>query len=549
MRRYALVFGVVLFFALSLSWWAGLSGFEDRFSLASRLFRHRVDSLCSALSIGYFQWDALYGAVVSGDGDFVADILEDLRANFPLVERVSLEEGEISGDKWEVESSGDRLVLRFRVFDDELKRSAPGVLAVAEVSPSRVLEEVGIDFLELHEAGRELAYGVRARASRLPIGSSEVLLSLSVSLLAVVSLRFWEARGRALQESARASLLERERRMLRALLDLSSSALASGDVCPKGLLDRASEVVDGFEEGLVFLRRDGRLVCCSGSGALFLRLDGVEVGLDSLEEGLKRPARLPLRDLLASLSDGFNLDLPQGVLEREALWAPSLGEEGVLAALLLVSREGTSFSERDLEASALLADVLAFVLERIAFQRRLYEMSTRDYLTGMLNRRAFVEMGGKMVAAASRRGEGLCLVFADLDGFKGVNDVFGHRAGDEVLALLASRVKRLVREGDLAARVGGDEFVFLLRDCFSDGAKAFCRRLSSAIEEPIELGEASVSLSCSFGVAVYPEDDLSLEGLMEKADLALYEAKRSRGGVLLYGDLVEGGRAWVPPST
>ena len=129
------------------------------------------------------------------------------------------------------------------------------------------------------------------------------------------------------------------------------------------------------------------------------------------------------------------------------------------------------------------------------------------------------------MAQARRAKEGLAVVFIDLDRIKPVNDSLGHSGGDVVLKEVAERLKRLVREGDTVARVGGDEFVFLLVSTTTEGANFVCERILSIIERPIDVADNSVRISASAGVALYTGGEETPEMLIRQADLAMYAAK------------------------
>jgi diguanylate cyclase (GGDEF)-like protein len=126
-----------------------------------------------------------------------------------------------------------------------------------------------------------------------------------------------------------------------------------------------------------------------------------------------------------------------------------------------------------------------------------------------------------------RRAQRLALVFIDLDGFKAVNDQYGHEAGDVVLQTVASRMKHALREGDTLARLGGDEFVAVLLDVGDLHLfEALLQRQLAAAAQPVAVGELTLQVSASLGVTFYPQaDDLGADQLLRQADLAMYRAK------------------------
>jgi diguanylate cyclase (GGDEF)-like protein len=157
----------------------------------------------------------------------------------------------------------------------------------------------------------------------------------------------------------------------------------------------------------------------------------------------------------------------------------------------------------------------------------LRERADHDGLTGLLNRRAMDEI----LAEAIGSGQDCAVVFIDLDGFKGVNDTHGHEAGDEVLRVLAARLRRSLRSGDAIARYGGDEFVLL---CYgNDDAideTAICQRIAHSMRGPIELTTGSWPPSGSIGVA-RPQAGDDVTSVVRRADLAMFAIKQERNAV------------------
>ena len=152
-----------------------------------------------------------------------------------------------------------------------------------------------------------------------------------------------------------------------------------------------------------------------------------------------------------------------------------------------------------------------------------------DELTGALDRNCFEAVTSRLIQEASAEGKILAFLFIDLDGFKEVNDSWGHETGDLVLKEISERIGGIIRSGDRLFRYGGDEFVVLLvglkdriHSCLS------ARRLLAAIGEPIAAGAGrEITVGASIGIASYPADGLVVEELMSKADEAMYEAKKT----------------------
>ena len=161
-------------------------------------------------------------------------------------------------------------------------------------------------------------------------------------------------------------------------------------------------------------------------------------------------------------------------------------------------------------------------------QRQLDHVAHFDALTGLPNRTLVVDRLQQAIAHSLRHRHPLAVAYFDLDGFKAVNDLFGHAAGDELLKLVAAQVKEALREGDTLARVGGDEFVMLLVDLESvQEYEVVLTRVLRAVAKPILLEGTRVQVSASIGVTVYPQDGADADQLMRHADQAMVLAKQA----------------------
>lgn len=159
-------------------------------------------------------------------------------------------------------------------------------------------------------------------------------------------------------------------------------------------------------------------------------------------------------------------------------------------------------------------------------QEHVQTLAVSDPLSGLPNRLLFGPRLDQELSRVARTGEGLAVMFLDLDRFKEVNDAFGHQAGDELIKQVAQRLMALLRGTDVLARFGGDEFAIIqpgLKE--ASGAEALAKRILEAIAEPFDIEHSAVSVGVSIGIALAPEDAEDRETLMRLADTALYQAK------------------------
>ncbi len=160
-------------------------------------------------------------------------------------------------------------------------------------------------------------------------------------------------------------------------------------------------------------------------------------------------------------------------------------------------------------------------------KQRMYELAYLDTLTGLPNR-LLLQDRMAVALAAHRRHHKLAVLFLDLDDFKQVNDSLGHKAGDDVLRGVASRIRSALRECDTVARLGGDEFVILLTGLESgDEAAVVGRKILDALKTSVRLGEHELLVHASMGIAIFPEDGTDAETLLKNADAAMYRAKEA----------------------
>jgi diguanylate cyclase (GGDEF)-like protein/PAS domain S-box-containing protein len=176
------------------------------------------------------------------------------------------------------------------------------------------------------------------------------------------------------------------------------------------------------------------------------------------------------------------------------------------------------------------------ISERKEAAERIAHLAFHDALTGLPNRAVFTDHLARTVAKAAEAGEPVSVLCVDLDGFKAVNDIYGHPAGDELLVAAAQRLRAVVRGHELVARLGGDEFAVVQSGGPQpDHAGLLSQRILAALTETFAIGPETVRISGSIGVALFPADAASPEDLIKNADMALYRAKgEGRGTARFY---------------
>ncbi|MBK6907017.1 MAG: EAL domain-containing protein [Rhodocyclaceae bacterium] len=175
------------------------------------------------------------------------------------------------------------------------------------------------------------------------------------------------------------------------------------------------------------------------------------------------------------------------------------------------------------------------ISETLAAKQRIEELAYNDPLTGLPNRLLLAERIDHALRTSSRDRTPFAVMFIDLDRFKQINDSLGHQFGDRVLLEVASRLNECVRTVDTVARLGGDEFVLLLHGADARGSEITARRVLDSLSQPCQLDEMSFTVTCSIGVALYPEDGETMDDLIKNADSAMYHVKdRGRSDFRFY---------------
>lgn len=215
---------------------------------------------------------------------------------------------------------------------------------------------------------------------------------------------------------------------------------------------------------------------------------------------------------------------------------PLVVHDRPLGTLVLGSRRRAAFNDAVRSTLEVLASHMAVSLSNARMLRRLEELATMDGLTGLLNKRAMLEVAEQKITAAKRFGRQLSILVTDIDHFKKVNDTYGHDVGDVIIKGLGEILRRAKRNTDAVARFGGEEFVIICEETDARGAMLLAERVREELgrttfqphgKAAANGGPVGVNVTCSVGVATYPEAGSSWDELFKAADEALYVSKRS----------------------
>ncbi|MCX7120666.1 MAG: EAL domain-containing protein [Gammaproteobacteria bacterium] len=228
--------------------------------------------------------------------------------------------------------------------------------------------------------------------------------------------------------------------------------------------------------------------------------------------------------------------LPKGHPPLNAyLGVPIHGKEGLIAMLGVGNRPG-GYSEAVLHDLEALIQILVSIIESAKNIDMVSDMAKKDALTNAYNR-FYLHPYLDALLSKKNEGEKLCLLMADFNNFKKINDFYGHPAGDDLLVLFVKRIKSILKEKDFIARVGGDEFIIVLDELESYAdAGVVAKRIVDIFDTPIVLAGHKIKVGVTIGIACYAEGSKNFEELMGHVDLALYEAKKRGIGFCFYCD-------------
>jgi diguanylate cyclase (GGDEF)-like protein len=234
------------------------------------------------------------------------------------------------------------------------------------------------------------------------------------------------------------------------------------------------------------------------------------------------------------LPDGSGLDtllkIHSSAPEIPVVVLSSIGDEAL--AISAVQHGAQDFLVKNHISAHLLIRALHYAIERKRLEDRLHYFAHHDSLTGLANRKHLYDRLKNAMAWSRRNESQIALLLMDLNGFKPINDIFGHHVGDQLLCQVAERLRECVRETDFIARMGGDEFVLILHDIRGvDDVMAVTQKILNYMESPYTVHDRLLHVHVSVGISIYPSDGDTMEDLLRNADVAMYQAKTEAGAV------------------
>lgn len=283
-----------------------------------------------------------------------------------------------------------------------------------------------------------------------------------------------------------------------------------------------------YETLAVYIRREDKLVPEYVCGENLRLFNSLEIPIGQGLSGWVAENDRPILNGNPSVEAGYLNDPTKYSTMRSALAAPLNGVNGVLGVLALYRQERDAFTKENLRILQAISSKVALAVENALSQRLLETSITTDYLTGLPNARSLFLSLDAEVARAAKAGTTLAVVVADLDGFKGVNDRFGHLAGNDVLRFVANGLREACGATDYLARLGGDEFVVLMPSITESEIEKRIEKMQQVALAGGRVTPEPCALSVSIGIAHFPEDGTDAEQLLAQADRHMYKGKRLR---------------------
>ncbi|HVV44466.1 MAG TPA: HD domain-containing phosphohydrolase, partial [Bryobacteraceae bacterium] len=283
-----------------------------------------------------------------------------------------------------------------------------------------------------------------------------------------------------------------------------------------------------YETVVVYIRRDDKLTPEYVSGENLRLFNSLEIPVGQGLSGWVAENNKAILNGNPSVEAGYLNDPTKYSTLRAALAVPLDGVNGVLGVLALYRAERDAFSKENLRILQAISSKVALAVENALSQRQMETSITTDYLTNLPNARSLFLSLDHEVSRAARTESSLAIVVADLDGFKQINDRFGHLAGNRVLRIVANGLREHCGPNDYVARLGGDEFVMLIPYTADEDVETKIEHMRSVARKAGESTPEPSYLAISVGIAHFPDDGTDAEQLLAEADRRMYKGKQQR---------------------
>jgi diguanylate cyclase (GGDEF)-like protein len=298
------------------------------------------------------------------------------------------------------------------------------------------------------------------------------------------------------------------------------------------LVTQRSQHITNADGASIELIEKEELVYSAASG-IATKFLGLRLNIENSLSGECIKKREPLISNDIESDDRVNKAACRQIGLNSMIVVPLIFKDDVVGIMKVLSKKAGHFNDEDIKTLELMSGLIAAAMFN-AMQNgesELFHKATHDSLTGISNRSLFYDRLRQMLSKASKENNNFGIISLDMDGLKEINDTYGHRAGDAAIKELALRISRTLNETDTVSRLGGDEFAIIASNVSNRrDIILMIQNIENEIIKMFEFEGNSIKLRASVGYALFSEDGIELEVLIEKADQSMYQVKRERKG-------------------
>ncbi|NUU98979.1 hypothetical protein XO12_02230 [Marinitoga sp. 1154] len=327
--------------------------------------------------------------------------------------------------------------------------------------------------------------------------------------------------------------LEYENNFSNEFLKLSNEIISSqwNEQLYQKIIDKLVDIVPSSETGAIIFKNKKHYEYKAVKGFDINKLKPIKFKIENSERFLlKNPYVVSnWKEEYSQNIKYKNTLIKYGNLEKikETLIIPLFIKNNLYGFITLDSYK-KRFENIDKNFAKIIKSNLEFLLWKLEVDEQLRKSAEYDFLTKIYNRQAFISKIKDIIVLEKRLKQKIAFIYMDINKFKSINDTYGHRIGDEVLKFFAERVSSVLRESDMFARIGGDEFIIALFNTDKNGAKKVVNKIKKALKTPFQFGNIKLNISVSFGCSIYPNDAINIDKLIDIADKLMYKEKHQQ---------------------
>lgn len=322
--------------------------------------------------------------------------------------------------------------------------------------------------------------------------------------------------------------------ILMQIIDIQTEVVQQG-IDLSSIMDlvtrRAQQITDA-DGACIELIEKNELVYSATSGIAEKYL-GLRLNVENSLSGECIKTRSPLISNDIEKDDRVNKEACRQIGLNAMIVIPLICRNDVVGVLKVLSAKAGHFNDDTIKILEFMSGLIAAAMFNAISteESELLHKATHDHLTGIANRSLFYDRLRQKLSQALKKHDKFGIIALDLDGLKEINDNYGHRAGDAAIREVALRVGNILRKSDIVARLGGDEFGIIVGEVVDrNDLRSLIQRIDFGITKPFEFEGRKINLRASIGYALFNEDGIELDNLIEKADKSMYEVKRARKG-------------------